>query len=89
MNSENTGRLLDKGPSPKAEDAEAWRKADLVRSEDFRLRLSGELWGPKSELRRFKDGTMLECCVWNGADDESVEGQIIVRCGMCCMDRGG
>ncbi|EEQ97734.1 nucleolar RNA-associated protein, putative [Perkinsus marinus ATCC 50983] len=61
LNSENTGRLLDKGPSPKAEDAEAWR----------------ELWGPKSELRRFKDGTMLECCVWNGADDESVEGQII------------
>ncbi|KAF4732341.1 Nucleolar protein 6 [Perkinsus olseni] len=61
LNSEHTGRLLDKGPSPKAEEAEAWR----------------ELWGPKSELRRFKDGTMLECCVWNGADDESVEGQII------------
>ncbi|KAF4658964.1 Nucleolar protein 6 [Perkinsus chesapeaki] len=61
LDSEHTGRLLDKGPSPKAEEAEAWR----------------ELWGPKSQLRRFKDGTMLECCVWDGSSEESAEGQII------------
>ncbi|CAK0821814.1 unnamed protein product [Prorocentrum cordatum] len=43
-------RSLDRGPS--AEDVEA---AARFRS----------LWGPeKSELRRFKDGSILECAVW-------------------------
>lgn len=45
----NLERALDRGPA--AESAEAQR---------FR-----SLWGPeKSELRRFKDGSVLECAVW-------------------------
>eukprot|EP00752_Nemacystus_decipiens_P010134 g9031.t1 len=45
------GRLVDKGP--RAEDGPAARK--------FR-----EFWGDKSELRRFKDGSIVEAVVWKG-----------------------
>ncbi|CAB1097889.1 unnamed protein product [Ectocarpus sp. CCAP 1310/34] len=45
------GRLVDKGPP--AEDGPAARK--------FR-----DFWGSKSELRRFKDGSIVEAVVWKG-----------------------
>eukprot|EP01135_Chromosphaera_perkinsii_P005307 Nk52_evm4s337 gene=Nk52_evmTU4s337 len=48
-NLDNHRRLIDQGPS--AEDKNA--------CESFR-----SFWGNKSELRRFKDGSILEACVW-------------------------
>lgn len=49
LNPEQTFRLLDKGPP--SEDAE--------QSAKFR-----EFWGELAELRRFKDGSVLESVVW-------------------------
>lgn len=47
----NLDRALDRGPSSQ----------DQVAAEQFRA-----LWGAnKSELRRFKDGSILECVVWS------------------------
>ncbi|CAN0366032.1 unnamed protein product, partial [Laminaria digitata] len=51
VDSVNAGRLVDKGPP--AENGPAARK--------FR-----EFWGDKSELRRFKDGSIVEAVVWKG-----------------------
>jgi len=49
LDSENHSRLVDKGPS--ADDKAA--------STSFR-----QFWGEKSELRRFKDGAIVEAVVW-------------------------
>jgi U3 small nucleolar RNA-associated protein 22 len=49
INAGEAGRLVDQGPS--AEDEAA--------CEEFRT-----FWGEKSELRRFKDGAILESVVW-------------------------
>lgn len=51
LDTENAFRLVDHGPS--AEEAET---AVAKRFRDF--------WGDKSELRRFKDGSIMESVVW-------------------------
>jgi len=58
-------RLVDYGPSAE----------DEVASKAFR-----ELWGEKSELRRFKDGSILESVVWelNPNNNSNVERSLIV-----------
>lgn len=50
FNPEQSNRLIDYGPSPEDETA----------ASEFR-----KLWGKKAEVRRFKDGSILECVVWN------------------------
>ena len=50
VNSEHVGRIVDRGPP--VEDKKA--------SKAFRT-----FWGDKTELRRFKDGSILESLVWN------------------------
>eukprot|EP00833_Pecoramyces_ruminatium_P011496 jgi/Orpsp1_1/1185528/evm.model.c7180000094255.1 len=58
-------RLVDYGPTAE----------DEVASKAFR-----ELWGEKSELRRFKDGSILESVVWelNPNNNSNVERSLIV-----------
>jgi U3 small nucleolar RNA-associated protein 22 len=51
--------LIDKGPSADSEDAKKFRS----------------FWGSKSELRRFRDGSILECTVWS--KDSPVAEQIL------------
>ena len=50
-NSENAFRLVDHGPPAEEQDSDATR--------EFR-----QLWGNKAELRRFKDGRIIESVVW-------------------------
>jgi U3 small nucleolar RNA-associated protein 22 len=57
-------RLVDHGPS--AEDAEG--------SKDFQA-----FWGEKSELRRFKDGRILESVVWEVGDAQDERALIVGR----------
>ncbi|GAA5969887.1 hypothetical protein JCM3765_002928 [Sporobolomyces pararoseus] len=64
-----SGRLVDQGPS--AEDESA--------CEEFR-----SFWGSKSELRRFKDGSIVESVVWDqpspgglGLQRNAIVGQIV------------
>ena len=64
INSEQVSRTIDKGPS--AEDKQA--------AAAFR-----KFWGEKAELRRFKDGSILESLVWNSASAESSVLQQIIR----------
>jgi U3 small nucleolar RNA-associated protein 22 len=52
LNMENQSRMIDHGPSADDEDAAA----------DFR-----HFWGEKAELRRFKDGSILESLVWSAS----------------------
>ncbi|CRG83267.1 hypothetical protein PISL3812_00618 [Talaromyces islandicus] len=61
LNSENVNRLVDHGPPVESQ------------SEALSFR---EFWGEKSELRRFRDGRILESLVWS--EQESVVDQIIV-----------
>lgn len=66
--SEHLERIIDRGPSAQEEKA----------SQRFR-----ELWGAeKAELRRFKDGSILECVVWtkpqNGRSVESRKQPAVV-----------
>ncbi|RUS31264.1 Nrap protein [Jimgerdemannia flammicorona] len=63
LNPEHATRLVDQGPP--AEDATA--------SAAFR-----QLWGDKAELRRFKDGSILESVVWDAKDTEE-RGLIVGR----------
>ncbi|KAI9738386.1 MAG: hypothetical protein M1834_008889 [Cirrosporium novae-zelandiae] len=65
VNPETVNRLVDHGPP--AEDTTA--------ASYFR-----QFWGPKSELRRFKDGSIRESLVWSAsnADGLSVLQQIIL-----------
>lgn len=51
LNRETSVRKVDKGPS--ADDT-----AGIQKFQKF--------WGDKAELRRFKDGTILDCVVWGG-----------------------
>ena len=55
INAETINRTVDRGPS--VED----RKATA----EFRA-----FWGPKAELRRFKDGSIVECLVWSPESSE-------------------
>ncbi|KAI9208235.1 Nrap protein [Polychytrium aggregatum] len=63
MNSEAAIRVVDHGPS--AEDEAA--------SKEFR-----QLWGAKSELRRFKDGSILESVVWEESGGTLEDRSLIV-----------
>ncbi len=63
VNADQVSRTIDKGPS--AEDKQA--------ATAFR-----KFWGEKAELRRFKDGTIIESLIWNSSSAEgSVLQQII------------
>lgn len=42
LNPENISRLADRGPQAKSPEVESWK----------------QLWGSKSELRRYKDGSI-------------------------------
>lgn len=55
INPEEAGRAVDKGPA--ADDA--------VLAKEFRA-----FWGEKSELRRFKDGSIVEAVVWDQPSHE-------------------
>ena len=52
LNPENANRNVDKGPSVEEKGAAA----------DFRM-----FWGEKAELRRFKDGSILESLTWSSS----------------------
>lgn len=53
MDIKNASRAVDRGPAPEEEEKVA----------KFR-----QFWGSKSELRRFKDGQVLESVVWTSTD---------------------
>ena len=58
----NIGRLVDHGPSAD----------DKAKASKFR-----RFWGEKAELRRFKDGSILESLVWSADSDYAVLQQIV------------
>lgn len=53
LDPENVSRTVDRGPSAE----------DKVAAAEFR-----SFWGEKAELRRFKDGSILESLIWTTAD---------------------
>uniref|UniRef100_A0A2C9LX97 Nucleolar protein 6 n=1 Tax=Biomphalaria glabrata TaxID=6526 RepID=A0A2C9LX97_BIOGL len=55
LNVSNAFNVLDKGPP-----------ADLTEAKEFR-----EFWGEKSEIRRFKDGTIHEAVLWSESSKQS------------------
>ena len=62
INSDNVNRTVDHGPS-------AENKAEAASFRNF--------WGEKAELRRFKDGSILESLIWSaGENGQSVLEQI-------------
>ncbi|KAI8973737.1 Nrap protein [Mycotypha africana] len=65
LNSDNAPRLVDQGP-------DAANKDEVARFREF--------WGDKSELRRFKDGSIVESVVWQtqGYENRSLIVQKIV-----------
>lgn len=63
LNAEKSMRTVDHGPSAE----------NTVAAEAFR-----EFWGRKAEMRRFKDGSILETLIWNNAEPgESIIDQIV------------
>ena len=66
LNAEHAQRKVDKGPSP-VDAANALREADTTAVVEFR-----SFWGPKCELRRFKDGSIVDAVVWSAADAVSL-----------------
>ncbi|KAL8705543.1 MAG: hypothetical protein Q9201_001360 [Fulgogasparrea decipioides] len=63
LNPEHCRRIVDRGPSVDDKSAAA---------------IFRKFWGDKAELRRFKDGTILESLIWNGSDtNQAVIDQII------------
>ena len=63
LNPDNISRTVDRGPSA----------IDKVAAAEFR-----KFWGDKAELRRFKDGSILESLIWSTSDPtESVLKQIV------------
>ena len=63
VNAETVGRMVDHGPSPE-------QKAEAAAFQKF--------WGEKAELRRFKDGSILESLVWSAKDGgQSVLEQVV------------
>ncbi|CAO3628946.1 unnamed protein product [Cunninghamella blakesleeana] len=66
LNPDTSSRLVDQGPD--AQDKEACKEFS-------------EFWGNKSELRRFKDGSILESVVWEcqGYEKKSLIVERIVR----------
>ena len=62
---ENVSRTVDRGPSTE----------DKVAAAEFR-----RFWGDKAELRRFKDGSILESLTWSVSDPtDNVLKQIVVH----------
>ncbi|XP_058062254.1 nucleolar protein 6 [Anopheles bellator] len=64
LNPSEAFNLVDKGPEAIKVDA----------SEEFRT-----FWRGKAELRRFKDGSITESCVWGQSDDPIGQKRLIVR----------
>uniref|UniRef100_A0A182JL85 Nucleolar protein 6 n=1 Tax=Anopheles atroparvus TaxID=41427 RepID=A0A182JL85_ANOAO len=64
MNGSEAFTLVDKGPEA----------IDTVASEAFR-----QFWRGKAELRRFKDGSITESCVWGESTDTIGQKRLIVR----------
>jgi U3 small nucleolar RNA-associated protein 22 len=62
LNAENVGRIVDHGPAAEEKEESASFQA---------------FWGEKSELRRFKDGSILESLVWSEDSEESIIHQIL------------
>lgn len=62
LNAENVGRIVDHGPAAEEKEESAAFQA---------------FWGEKSELRRFKDGSILESLVWSEDAEESIIYQIL------------
>ena len=68
LNTEHAFRLVDHGPAADNPDPEAARQ--------FR-----ELWGDKAELRRFKDGSIVESVVWDVKNaDERAQVPFFIVC---------
>ncbi|KAJ5537937.1 hypothetical protein N7494_007416 [Penicillium frequentans] len=61
LDADNVNRVVDHGPA-------AEEKEEAASFRDF--------WGNKSELRRFKDGSILESLVWS---DQPSEGSIVLQ----------
>ncbi|XP_052891301.1 nucleolar protein 6 [Anopheles moucheti] len=64
LNGSDAFNLVDKGPEA----------IDAAASEAFR-----SFWHGKAELRRFKDGSITESCVWGEATDPIGQKRLIVR----------
>lgn len=65
---EDAFRLVDHGPAIEEQDTEA--------AKEFR-----QLWGPKAELRRFKDGRIVESVVWEvKTSDERAHIPTLIVC---------
>lgn len=62
VQSSQVNRLLDRGPPAE----------EKIPAADFRA-----FWGEKAELRRFKDGSIIESVVWSDQHSKSVLGQIV------------
>lgn len=62
LNAENVGRIVDHGPAAEEKEESASFQA---------------FWGEKSELRRFKDGSIIESLVWSEDSKESIIHQIL------------
>ncbi|KAJ1922051.1 U3 snoRNP protein [Tieghemiomyces parasiticus] len=62
LNGSEANRVVDRGPSP--EDPEAYAA--------FRA-----IWGDRAELRRFKDGSIVESVVWSSASADSTHLVIV------------
>ncbi|KAI9364891.1 Nrap protein [Zopfochytrium polystomum] len=74
LDPENGTRAVEMGPNP--EDAEAIA--------DFR-----RMWGNKSEMRRFKDGTIAESVVWDSAGTLDARTQVTSQMAVYLMSRHG
>ncbi|KAF3403788.1 U3 small nucleolar RNA-associated protein 22 [Penicillium rolfsii] len=65
LNGENVGRTVDHGPAAEEKEEAA----------SFRA-----FWGEKAELRRFKDGSIVESLVWlDQPDEDSIVHQILAH----------
>ena len=65
LNGENVGRTVDHGPAAEEKEEAA----------SFRA-----FWGEKAELRRFKDGSIVESLVWSDqSDEDSIVHQILAH----------
>uniref|UniRef100_A0A336KUH3 Nucleolar protein 6 n=1 Tax=Culicoides sonorensis TaxID=179676 RepID=A0A336KUH3_CULSO len=63
LNPSEAYQIVDKGP-----------QANEPESKEFRA-----FWGEKSELRRFKDGSITESCVWCKMEDPAGEKRLICK----------
>lgn len=63
LNAEFAFDIIEKGP-----------QSNLPEAEDFR-----RFWGPKSELRRFQDGTITEACVWGSLASTFAEKRLTCK----------